>query len=478
MADSATFKFVWQIGTGSTDLDNAFRFDDAQPVTDVKFTATGAESGALTDPNDGVFTGMPEDGAKTDNGEWIKIGPPAPPATNSFVVTPTFPTGSPNADGTILFTTQADPDQAKTEQTITDKNIGGGSGVDIADYQGEAIVVGNIWIKNTNNISTARFYVDYGTFATVTTTGFTSGQVDGFNDTPFNPGSPVTVKDGWYIALYDGESLGSLFNTNDKLDSSSYLATDQDIMGLLETRSATDYNGNAMTPNNWDPTATSSGNNFFFGSQGLAGLKDIFYIEDQDAIACFLEGTNIATQDGQKAIEQIQVGDYLKTKQGISPVRFVSKTRHFIALTASDELPVLIRKGSFGGQVPSQDLCVSPNHHILIDGHLVKAHLLVNGSSIIQLNSDQLGDSQTFTYYNIELDSHCIIYAEDLEVESYFDIVPRTSWDNYPEYVMLYGKERVLEELDFPVISHARQLPAHLALKLQLQSSPAALVQA
>jgi hypothetical protein len=80
------------------------------------------------------------------------------------------------------------------------------------------------------------------------------------------------------------------------------------------------------------------------------------------------------------------------------------------------------------------------------------------------------------TYYNVELENHEIIRANGLEVETYYanwrgEGYSRQVWDNYEEYISLYGESKGMKELDMPRIPFARQLPAELRLMLQLNES-------
>ncbi len=201
------------------------------------------------------------------------------------------------------------------------------------------------------------------------------------------------------------------------------------------------------------------------GNAPTASFVSPNYIVDT---VCFLEGTLIATSDGQCPIEALQVSDLVVTERGLLPVRFISKTVNMPSvLGVAKSLPIRIQAGALGEAGPSRDLFVSPDHAILVEDHLVHASVLVNGSTIVQTEVSAWDSSEPIVYYNVELEAHALISAEGLTVESYVDNVPRKTWDNYSEYLQLYGQELSIRELPLPRIKFARQLPAALRFRLQ-----------
>lgn len=194
-------------------------------------------------------------------------------------------------------------------------------------------------------------------------------------------------------------------------------------------------------------------------------------------VACFLEGTMISTPNGQRAIETLQIGDHVDTLEGSRPIRFISKQINSVdMLTITNGLPICIKAGAFGSASPARDLYVSPDHAIFLENHLIHASVLVNGTTIVQTDLSDWKIEESIVYYNIELEEQHIINAEGLPVESYFDIIPRHSWDNYTDYLSLYGSEQPIQEIDAPRVYFERQLPT--ALKKKLISDKEALLAA
>ena len=149
-----------------------------------------------------------------------------------------------------------------------------------------------------------------------------------------------------------------------------------------------------------------------------------------ELVACFLEGTAIATPDGTKLVETLVPGDLVITlvdgEKHARPVKWVGH-RHVKPgdLSADDAHPIRIKACAFGDAQPSRDLLVTAEHCILAGGGLIPARLLVNGCSIF---ADQ--SIASFTYYHVELEEHGILLAEDLAVESYLDTGNRGNFAN------------------------------------------------
>jgi hypothetical protein len=145
-------------------------------------------------------------------------------------------------------------------------------------------------------------------------------------------------------------------------------------------------------------------------------------------VICFTPETMISTPDGKRAVADLQEGDLIQTKDdGPQPVRWVGTKRISGArLLAMPELrPVRIRGGAVGIDVPDEDLIVSPQHRLLLQGNmardlfhedevLVAAKDLVNDHSIIRD-----GHRGHLTYVHILLDKHQVVFANGLATESF-----------------------------------------------------------
>jgi len=143
---------------------------------------------------------------------------------------------------------------------------------------------------------------------------------------------------------------------------------------------------------------------------------------------CFRAGTQIATDRGPVAVEHLQAGDRVRLARSAATAdiawlghRQVNCRRHPDPRAV---WPVRILAGAFAPGRPRRDLFLSPDHAVFIDGVLVPIRYLVNGATIAQVETDSV------TYWHVELASHDVILAEDLPCESYLDTGNRASFAN------------------------------------------------
>lgn len=171
---------------------------------------------------------------------------------------------------------------------------------------------------------------------------------------------------------------------------------------------------------------------------------------------CFMPGTMIATPAGERAVETLAIGDLVMTTDGRhKPIRWIGLQA--VAPRFADELmlPVRIRAGALGENVPRRDLLVSPDHALLVDGVLIHAGAMINGVSILR----ETHVPAMFTYHHVELDDHSLLFADGAPAETFIDNVDRMRFDNYAEYEALYPEDRAIVEMTLPRAKAHRQVP-------------------
>lgn len=146
-------------------------------------------------------------------------------------------------------------------------------------------------------------------------------------------------------------------------------------------------------------------------------------------LICVARGTMIRTPDGDRAVEDLAVGDMVLTRDhGPQPVRWVGSRRVGAAELAADASlrPIRFRPGAIDGARPATELLVSPQHRILVTGW--KAELLF-GTDELLVPAKGLVNDQTVTtahdvaeveYFHLLFDRHQIIVTNGAETESFF----------------------------------------------------------
>jgi hypothetical protein len=102
----------------------------------------------------------------------------------------------------------------------------------------------------------------------------------------------------------------------------------------------------------------------------------------------FTPGTFIATERGQRPIEQLRRGDRVVTREnGLKPLFWIGRCDiSYDALNTCDGMrPVLIKKGALGKGRPERDMLVSPHHRFEVrtQGQLNSAHAMIDHQRIV-----------------------------------------------------------------------------------------------
>lgn len=93
-----------------------------------------------------------------------------------------------------------------------------------------------------------------------------------------------------------------------------------------------------------------------------------------DLVPCFTLGTRIATNRGEKLVEQLNVGDQVMTRDnGLQSIRWIGRRDVTAAeMTIAPEwMPIVVRSSALDAGVPEADLILSSNHRVLISGERV-----------------------------------------------------------------------------------------------------------
>ncbi|MBV9734487.1 MAG: Hint domain-containing protein [Acidisphaera sp.] len=164
-----------------------------------------------------------------------------------------------------------------------------------------------------------------------------------------------------------------------------------------------------------------AGRTYDISSVDLAMLSDVgvpVSSYPQDIVPCFCAGTRILTPDGEVPVEDLRVGDHVRTASGAAvPIVWIGRRRVDCRgrCDPTSVSPIRISAGAFAAGRPARDLLLSPDHAVYAEGVLIPARHLVNDASI---RREAAGIVQ---YLHLELPAHDVLLAEGLPVESYLD---------------------------------------------------------
>lgn len=203
--------------------------------------------------------------------------------------------------------------------------------------------------------------------------------------------------------------------------------------GDAQDNPVTDYAG-------FSATASRIGDGEDFGNdidgfsiQRTPDGADIFSISETPTPGadniCFGAGTMILTDDGERPVESLSVGDVIVTADhGLQPIRWIGRrTIEVTSLRRWPKLhPIRIKAGALGPNIPTRDLIVSPQHRVLASGRIVNrlfkcVEVLAAAKHLCSLDGVEVAwDVETVTYVHVMFDRHEVIFAEGLSTESLY----------------------------------------------------------
>jgi len=137
---------------------------------------------------------------------------------------------------------------------------------------------------------------------------------------------------------------------------------------------------------------------------------------------CFTSGTLIRTPRGEISVERLRIGDKVITAAGEArPIVWIGH-RQLLGigdLRHADSWPVRVMANAVAPGKPSRDLYLSPGHALcvsVLDELLIPVGCLLNDSTIAHVPVDSVD------YWHIELETHDVLFANNLPAESYLDV--------------------------------------------------------
>ena len=162
---------------------------------------------------------------------------------------------------------------------------------------------------------------------------------------------------------------------------------------------------------------------------GLAnsGIKLASRNQDPDPrYPCFEAGSLIATPTGRAAVESLEPGDLVLTRNGPRKVLWRGETR--LVWPGDDELqkPVLISTGALAPNSPSSDLVVSQQHHVVMKGSLIREvfgceEVLAPAKGLLALPGvRRMAGKTRVVYVHVLLEQHELVDANGANTETFY----------------------------------------------------------
>lgn len=146
--------------------------------------------------------------------------------------------------------------------------------------------------------------------------------------------------------------------------------------------------------------------------------------EDTDFLTCFGSGTLIATPDGQRDIEDLDVGDQITTQDnGPQTIRWVGGRT---VRCRGPLQPIRVEAHALGLGLPHHRLILSRQHRVLVKSRIAErmfgaAEVFVAAHKLVGLPGVTLDAEAAFvTYWHVLCDRHEVIFANGAPTETLF----------------------------------------------------------
>jgi autotransporter passenger strand-loop-strand repeat protein len=240
----------------------------------------------------------------------------------------------------------------------------------------------------------------------------------------------TSVDSGGYEVLSAGVASLTSVNIGGAIDDAELAYASG---GSATVNSATDVLSVTVGVNNYtQPLAGDYTGTFFRLTSGSFGGTQLTLSN----APCYCRGTHILTDRGEIAVEDLRIGERVRTMLGetLAPIIWIGHREVDCARHPNPRKvwPVRIAAGAFGPGRPHSDLFLSPDHAVYVGEVLIPIRYLINASTIAQVPMERV------TYYHIELPRHDVVLAQGLPAESFLDMRDGSNYANRPGPVRLY----------------------------------------
>ncbi|HCP81919.1 MAG TPA: hypothetical protein DIT67_10125 [Octadecabacter sp.] len=141
---------------------------------------------------------------------------------------------------------------------------------------------------------------------------------------------------------------------------------------------------------------------------------------------CFCDGTDIMTPSGPRKVETLRVGEYVLNESGKrKKIQWIGCTDVSSATFKRfpDQRPIRIFAGSIAPKIPANDLFVSPQHRVALEGYEVELlcgtdRVFVAAKHLTSSIAERVETCEATSYYHILLNEHDVIVSNGLATES------------------------------------------------------------
>ena len=219
--------------------------------------------------------------------------------------------------------------------------------------------------------------------------------------------------------LQGGDDRDSLFGGIGDVVDGGEGGDDHDVLDLTAW-------GHPATNILYDSNNPENGTVEFLDADGMV-IGTMTFTNIEKVVACFTPGSMVLTDQGEVAVEDLQPGDRVLTRDnGFQTIRWAGQRGLSLAeLIAEPRFnPVSIAKGALGGGLPERDMRVSPQHRMLITGPRAELlfgehEVLVAAKHLVGLPGIEQRLSKGVSYIHILFDNHEIIRADGAWTESF-----------------------------------------------------------
>jgi Ca2+-binding RTX toxin-like protein len=246
---------------------------------------------------------------------------------------------------------------------------------------------------------------------------------DAGNDTIFGGAGNDTLQGGeGSDSLSGGDGRDTFFTGditaavgNDVVDGGD----DYDVLDLMAW-------GHPATNILYDVNNPENGIVEFLDANG-AVIGTMTFSNIESVVACFTPGAQVLTDQGELAVEDLQPGNLVLTRDnGYQPIRWTGRRdlSHAELIVEPRFNPVHIARGALGVGLPVRDMMVSPQHRMLVTGPRAELlfgenEVLVAAKHLVGLPGIEQRISRGVSYIHILFDQHEIVRADGAWSESF-----------------------------------------------------------